>query len=183
MLKVTNCFKCDLCNDRRSIVNASGDVDNCKIMFIGEAPGSTEDRLGLPFVGKAGKFLDTLFRHFDINRERGIVITNVIRCRPPANRPPTLYEINSCFPYLEYEVEECKPKVIVALGNTSLRSIMGNSDAMISRFRGKYLIRKDTIFFFTYHPSYILKNKENAKIFNEFYNDMKFISKLYKLLM
>ena len=181
---ITNCFKCDdLCVNRRHIVNPSGDFTNCKLMFIGEAPGSTEDRLGLPFVGKAGKLLDRMFKHFNIDRSKGIIINNTIKCQPPGNRTPYIREINNCFPYLMAEVKLYNPKVIIGLGNTALKTITGEENAMISRYRGKYIINNDIVYFFTYHPAYILKNEDNHKIFNEFYNDFKFISKLYKLLM
>jgi len=179
---ITKCFKCDLCLGRRNIVNPSGDLTNCKILFIGEAPGSTEDRLGLPFVGKAGKLLDRMFGLMNMNRNRGIVITNVIKCQPPNNRPPTNIEINLCFPYLQSEIEELNPTLIVGMGNTALKAITGETTNRISKWRGKYIIQDNRIFYFTYHPSYLLKNQEDDKIFKEFYSDFKFIQKMYTIL-
>ena len=178
---ITNCLKCDICRGRKNIVNASGDFTNCKIMFIGEAPGANEDKTGLPFVGKAGKLLDTMINYYGMYRDKGIVITNVIKCRPPGNRTPMLNEINNCLPYLEDEIKTYNPKVIVLLGTTAMKIVIGNSD-IISKRRGTYLIYDNRIFFFTYHPSYILKNIDNDKIIRQYSNDFNFISKLYNYM-
>jgi len=152
-------------------------------MFIGEAPGATEDKTGLPFVGKAGKLLDRFLKHFEMDRNKYIVINNVIKCRPPGNRTPMLNEINNCFPYLIDELNTYNPKVVVLLGTTAMKSVLGDTTDIISKKRGTYIIDNGRVYFFTYHPSYLLKNKDNSKIFNEFYADMKYISKLYKLLI
>ena len=180
---IYNCLKCDICRGRKNIVNASGDFTNCKIMFIGEAPGATEDKTGIPFTGKAGQLLNKFFNHFGIDRNKGIVINNVIKCRPPGNRTPMVNEVNNCFPYLENEIKTYNPKVIVLLGTTAMKVILGDTADIISKKRGTYLIADNRIFYFTYHPSYLLKNKENTKIFDEFYNDMKYVSKLYKIAL
>ena len=179
---ITNCLKCDICRGRKNIVNASGDFTNCKIMFIGEAPGATEDKTGKPFVGKAGQLLDRMLKHFEMSRDKHIVINNVIKCRPPGNRTPFINEVNNCFPYLISEIKEYNPKLVVLLGSTAMKSVLGDTSDIISKRRGTYEIIDNRIYFFTYHPSYILKNKENDKIFDQFYSDFKFIKRLYKQL-
>lgn len=179
---ITNCLKCDICRGRKNIVNASGDFTNCKIMFIGEAPGANEDKTGLPFVGKAGKLLDKFLKAVDLDRNKGIVINNVIKCRPPGNRTPMINEINNCLPYLENEIKTYNPKVIVLLGTTAMQSVLGITSDKISKRRGTYIINDNKIYFFTYHPSYVLHNLDNDKIIKQYYNDFLFISKLYKLV-
>ena len=90
-------------------------------MFIGEAPGAEEDRLGVPFVGRSGKLLDNLLLE-EMNMDRSACyISNVVKCRPPENRDPKSEEIESCRPYLETQLEIIKPRVIVTLGNFATR--------------------------------------------------------------
>ena len=114
--EVSECTKCSLARHRKQPVFGTGSV-NADLMFIGEAPGAEEDRLGVPFVGRSGKLLDNLLLE-EMNMDRSACyISNVVKCRPPENRDPKSEEIESCRPYLETQLEIIKPRVIVTLGN------------------------------------------------------------------
>lgn len=105
------------------------------LMFVGEAPGFHEDRLGKPFVGAAGKLLDGLLESIGLDRT-GCVICNVIKCRPPNNRNPEPDEIETCTPYLKAQIEFIKPTVIVTLGNFATRFLLARQIS-ITRVRGQ----------------------------------------------
>ena len=116
----------------------AGNAD-ADLMFIGEAPGANEDRLGLPFVGRAGKLLDKLLG--EIGLERGdVFIANTLKCRPPGNRDPHPNEIESCSGYLRSQVELIEPKVICTLGNFSTKLLRGDPTG-ISRLHGQDEVR------------------------------------------
>jgi DNA polymerase len=151
---------CNLKNTAASTVFSQGN-NNAQIMFIGEAPGADEDRLGAPFVGRCGKLLDKMFDAIKIKRE-DCFITNVLPWRPPGNRAPTDEEIAICLPFLIRQIELIKPKYIVLLGGIALKSVMETDDT-ISRARGKwmeYSISDDckANVVATYHPSYLLRS-------------------------
>jgi uracil-DNA glycosylase len=128
------CVRCPLHQTRTQVVFGAGNAD-AELMFIGEAPGANEDRLGLPFVGQAGKLLDKLLG--EIGLERGDVwICNVLKCRPPGNRDPQPNEIESCQGYLRSQVELIEPKLICTLGNFSTKLLRGDSTG-ITRLHGQ----------------------------------------------
>jgi uracil-DNA glycosylase len=132
------CTRCPLHETRTKVVFGAGDA-NADLMFTGEAPGANEDRLGLPFVGQAGKLLDKLLE--EIGMERGQVwICNVLKCRPPANRDPLPNEIEACQDYLHQQVELIQPTVICTLGNFSTKLLRGDSTG-ISRLHGREEVR------------------------------------------
>lgn len=113
--QVLVCAKCDLHKTKTNYVFGEGNV-TAKILFVGEAPGANEDKLGRPFVGRAGKILDELLA--GANLERGdIYICNILKCRPPNNRNPLPLEIEACTPYLNKQIDFITPKVICTLGN------------------------------------------------------------------
>jgi len=116
-----NCRKCNLWESRTNAVFGDGPT-NAKVMLIGEAPGFHEDQQGKPFVGRAGKFLDELFKVANLKREN-VYITNVVKCRPPNNRDPTDEEIKACYPYLDFQINYIKPKTIITLGRHASRII------------------------------------------------------------
>lgn len=120
--KIIACKKCELYKTRKNPVVGEGNK-KAKIMFIGEAPGFNEDRLGRPFVGKAGKVFDELLKSIDLKREE-VYITNILKCRPPNNRNPTKKEIIACAPYLDEQIKIIKPKKICCLGNFSTKYIL-----------------------------------------------------------
>jgi DNA polymerase len=129
-----DCTRCPLHQTRTNVVFGAGDAD-ADLMFVGEAPGRTEDELGLPFVGQAGKLLDKLLG--EIGLERGdVFVCNTLKCRPPGNRDPQPMEIEACRDYLERQVELIQPKVIATLGNFSTKLLRGDPTG-ITRLHGQ----------------------------------------------
>lgn len=164
---IENCNKCKLCTNRSNIVFGQGKKD-ADIMFIGEGPGADEDAQGIPFVGKAGKLMNMAFEGLGINRDE-VYIANIVKCRPPQNRVPEQDEADSCLNYLRNQVILVKPKIIVLLGSTALKNILGK-DLSITSCRGKWIERKGIYYMPTWHPAALLRD-ENKKI--EFWNDLK----------
>jgi uracil-DNA glycosylase family 4 len=132
------CVRCPLHQTRTNVVFGAGNAD-AELMFIGEAPGANEDRLGLPFVGQAGKLLDTLLEEIGLERT-DVWICNTLKCRPPGNRDPHPNEIASCQPYLRKQVDLIEPTVICTLGNFSTKLLRADS-AGISRLHGREEVR------------------------------------------
>jgi DNA polymerase len=129
------CVRCqELAATRRSVVFGAGNAD-AELMFIGEAPGASEDEQGLPFVGRAGKLLDTLLEEIGMAR-RDVFIANVLKCRPPGNRDPLPVEIENCREYLYRQVELILPRVICSLGNFSTK-LLRSDPTGITRLHGK----------------------------------------------
>jgi DNA polymerase len=129
-----HCTDCALHQTRTTVVFGAGNAD-ADLMFVGEAPGANEDRLGLPFVGQAGKLLERLLE--EIGMARGDVwICNVLKCRPPGNRDPLPQEIEACQGYLRSQVELIEPVVICTLGNFSTKLLRGDPTG-ISRLHGR----------------------------------------------
>ena len=110
---IQNCQKCKLCKGRQNIVFGVGNK-NARIMFIGEGPGADEDRLGEPFVGRAGKLMNMAFQMLGIKREE-VYIANIVKCRPPSNRNPEEDECIACMDYLRNQVLLVKPEIVVLL--------------------------------------------------------------------
>lgn len=164
---IINCKKCKLCQNRTNIVFGTG-KKNAKVMFIGEGPGADEDREGEPFVGKAGKLMNEAFKGLGINREE-VYIANIVKCRPPSNRVPEEDEAEACLNYLRNQVILVKPKIIVLLGSTALKNILGKEYG-ITNARGKWIEKKGIMYMPTWHPAALLRD-ENKKI--EFWNDLK----------
>jgi uracil-DNA glycosylase len=132
------CTRCALHQTRTQVVFGSGNAD-AELMFIGEAPGAHEDRMGLPFVGQAGKLLDKLLG--EIGMERGdVFVCNVLRCRPPDNRDPHPKEIEACQEYLFRTVDLTEPTVVCTLGNFSTKLLRADSTG-ISRLHGREEVR------------------------------------------
>lgn len=120
--EINECCKCSLIQTRINTVPGEGNL-NASVMFIGEAPGASEDAQGRPFCGKAGSVLDELLSVAGLKRE-DIFIGNILKCRPPKNRNPKDDEIELCTPYLDRQIEFIKPKIICCLGNFSTSYIM-----------------------------------------------------------
>ena len=155
---------------RTNLVFGEGNPDT-KLMFVGEAPGQDEDRLGRPFVGRSGKLLDKVFDLAGINRP-DIFISNVVKCRPPGNRKPLENEIDTCTNLLLFnQIKIIKPRVICTLGATALQGILNNYEVKISQVRGRPIIADnlpEIIIMPTYHPAYILRNpKEFTTLFED----------------
>ena len=154
--QVIDCKKCDLSKTRTNAVPGKGNFHS-DVIFIGEAPGRSEDNKGEPFIGAAGKKLSLALETAGIKREE-VYITNVVKCRPPNNRVPNVEERETCKDYLEKEISIIKPKIICILGNTAFNSLLGGSE--IIKFRGKTIQRKGQIYFMTIHPAATIYNQE-----------------------
>ena len=170
---VKQCRKCRLCETRKNVVFGVGNRE-ADIMFIGEGPGADEDAQGEPFVGKAGKLMNMAFDMLGVKREE-VYIANIVKCRPPNNRNPQDDEAENCLDYLRNQVILVKPKIIVLLGSTALKNILGKEYG-ITASRGKWLERKGILYMPTWHPAALLRD-ENKKI--DFIKDLKQVIKRY----
>ena len=131
-----NCQRCKLAKQgRKQIVFGTGDP-HAELMFIGEGPGADEDAQGLPFVGRAGQLLNNMIGAMGLKREQ-VYIANIVKCRPPGNRTPERDECDTCSPFLMRQINVIRPKVIVALGATAAKNLLGMNDSMAS-MRGKF---------------------------------------------
>ena len=153
------CSKCVLRSTCNQVVPGEGSAE-AEIMFIGEGPGQKEDELGRPFVGAAGKFLDEMLGAIKLKRE-DIYIANVVKCRPPQNRDPFPQEAESCWPWLERQIEIINPKLVVTLGRHSMERFLPNQK--ISKIHGKAMRREISglgkrVFYALYHPAAALYN-------------------------
>lgn len=164
---IVNCNKCKLCTNRTNIVFGVGNKE-ADIMMIGEGPGADEDKQGEPFVGKAGQLMNKALTGLGIKREE-LYIANIVKCRPPSNRVPEQDEAEACLNYLRNQVILVKPKIIVLLGSTALKNILGK-EYSITAMRGKWIEQKGLYYMPTWHPAALLRD-ENKKI--EFWNDLK----------
>jgi DNA polymerase len=147
--EINNCKKCDLCKTRKRAVPGEGPL-NAKIMILGQAPGSEEDKTGRPFVGRAGRFLDRLLEIAGIKREEAF-ITSPIKCFPPKNRRPKREEIKACLPYLKKQIEIINPQKLILLGQVAFCLFFPKE--RLSDLRGRWLKREDREFFVTFHPA------------------------------
>lgn len=170
---IANCKKCKLCQNRTNIVFGIGNK-NANIMLIGEGPGADEDKQGIPFVGKAGQLMNKAFEGLGIDRGK-VYIANIVKCRPPANRVPENDETEECLNYLRNQVILVKPKIIVLLGNTALKNILGK-EYSITAVRGKWIEHKGILYMPTWHPAALLRD-ETKKI--EFWKDLKQVVEKY----
>jgi DNA polymerase len=147
--EITTCQKCTLAESRKKTVPGAGPID-AEIMLIGEGPGFHENEQGLPFVGQAGKFLDELLGTAGLAR-KDVFITNVVKCRPPGNRDPQPDELSACRQYLERQIAEIDPFVIVTLGRFSMADYFPNT--RISQIHGKPAWREGRFIVPMYHPA------------------------------
>lgn len=156
--EVKACTKCSLWRNRKNAVPGEGNP-NAKVMFIGEAPGYWEDIKGRPFVGAAGKFLDSLLAEAGLLRGQ-VFIGNVLKCRPPGNREPAPAEIEACTPFLDRQIRAIQPRLIVTLGNYSTAYIFAKAGLPfngITEARGRFYQAKvlglAVVVFPTLHPA------------------------------
>ncbi len=191
---VATCRACGLCEGRTQAVFGVGSR-SAEWMVVGEAPGETEDRLGQPFVGQAGKLLDAMLAAIGLSRRaeiaidseagvadqaslerrndpinvnsRGVYIANVIKCRPPGNRNPEPFEVTQCEHYLRRQVALVRPRVILALGRFAVQSLLDTSEP-IGRLRGRVHHYQGVPVIVTYHPAYLLRAPlEKAKAWQD----------------
>jgi len=152
---VRACTKCSLHATRTQAVPGVGPCP-ADVMIVGEAPGFNEDRQGEPFVGPAGKLLDTLLNRIGLSRG-DVYITNVLKCRPPQNRDPMPNEAEACEPYLQRQLGLIKPKVVLVLGRHALERLLPGQGS-ISRIHGSLVLRGDIAYVPLYHPAAALHN-------------------------
>ncbi len=153
---VAACTACGLCRSRNRAVPGVGDR-RAEWLFVGEGPGAEEDAKGEPFVGQAGKLLDSMLAALGMRRDANVYIANVVKCRPPNNRTPEPAEAEACRPYLERQIALIRPKLIVALGKSAASLLLG-TDATIASLRGRRHRYGETPLVVTYHPAYLLRN-------------------------
>ncbi len=155
---IQGCLKCALGPGRIHFVFGEGDP-RAGLMFIGEGPGRDEDLQGRPFVGKAGELLDKMIGALGMTRAQAH-IANVVKCRPPDNRTPMPEEAAACLGYLRRQIELIQPKVIVTLGATPLRELLGKKDG-ITKVRGQWMRLemggRSIPVMPTFHPAYVLR--------------------------
>lgn len=165
--KALQCMQCSLHKTRKRVVFGAGNL-KAELMFVGEAPGYDEDVQGLPFVGRAGSLLTKIIEAMGYKREE-VYIANILKCRPPDNRPPRPDEIEQCEPYLLAQIGAIQPKVIVALGNFAAQTLL-KTDRKVSGMRGIFHEYQGVRLMPTYHPAYLLRNPNDKKLV---WDDMK----------
>jgi uracil-DNA glycosylase family 4 len=153
---VADCRACGLCKQRKQAVFGVG-AQAGPWLFVGEGPGADEDEQGEPFVGQAGRLLDSMLAAIGCRRGVDSYIANVVKCRPPGNRTPTTEEAAACAPYLDRQIELVAPRLIVALGKTAAMRLL-NTDASLGSLRGRAHSYRGIPLVVTYHPAYLLRN-------------------------
>tara|TARA_Y100001949_G_scaffold119298_1_gene101387 strand:+ start:3026 stop:3679 length:654 start_codon:yes stop_codon:yes gene_type:complete len=160
---ICNCEKCDLHKSRTNFVFGEGDK-NASLLLIGEAPGAQEDLEGRPFVGRSGKLLDKILKAIDRDRFNDTYICNILKCRPPENRNPSLSEVDKCKPYLNHQIKLINPKLIVTLGLVAASTLLGK-DSSLKDMRNNIFYYMNYPVLVTYHPAFLLRSpsfKRNA---------------------
>lgn len=152
---VMSCERCSLREKRKSIVFGEGSL-KADIMFIGEGPGAREDETGRPFVGPAGKLLDSMLSEIGLLR-KDVFIANTVKCRPPGNRDPKPEERQACMEYLRAQVAFIKPKVLVCLGRIAAGVIL-NREVRMTKEHGIFIKVKNFYIMPTFHPAALLHN-------------------------
>lgn len=153
---VRECRRCALCEQRKQAVFGVGHA-SAPWLFVGEGPGADEDEKGEPFVGQAGKLLDSMLAALRLARGREVYIANVVKCRPPGNRVPLPEEAAACAPFLDRQIALIRPKIIVALGKTAAIRLTGN-EGSLAGLRGKLHDYRGIPLVISYHPAYLLRN-------------------------
>ena len=172
------CQRCKLGATRKNLVFGVGNP-NARLVFVGEGPGADEDAQGEPFVGDAGKMLNRIIAAMELKREE-VYICNVVKCRPPQNRPPEGDEVSACSPFLLRQLASVKPEVIVALGTSAAQALLQTKVA-ISKLRSKFHNFHGIPLMPTYHPSYLLRTGGNSDSFWSVWDDMTQVLQLLKL--
>ena len=163
------CRRCSLCEDRTNVVIGCGNK-NADLMFVGEAPGATEDETGIPFTGRAGKLFDKFLVACDINRDE-VYIANILKCRPPKNRDPKPEEQDACIDWLRQQVKLVRPKFIVCLGRIAAMRLI-KEDFRITKEHGVWFKKGNLEMCALYHPSLLLRDPTKREAM---YLDMKMI--------
>ncbi len=162
--EVVVCSKCRLCETRKNAVPGEG-LGSSRIIFIGEAPGEHEDVQGRPFVGAAGKLLTELLASIGLRRE-DVYIANIVKCRPPNNRPPRKDEAAACRPYLDRQISLIAPRIICPMGNSAIHALM-DSEKSVTDLHGMPFEIGEVTFFPMYHPAAALYTFQLRKVMEE----------------
>jgi DNA polymerase len=165
------CTRCPLSRGRTQIVFGEG-AEHARLVFVGEGPGFEEDRSGRPFVGAAGALLDKIVSAMGVTRET-VYIANIVKCRPPGNRNPTVDEIAACLPFLKRQLAAIRPQVICALGSVAARSLL-ETETPISRLRGQFHEVMGIAVMPTFHPAYLLRSPDRKR---DVWHDMQLVMK------
>lgn len=173
-----DCQRCKLGATRKNLVFGIGNP-HARLVFVGEGPGADEDAQGEPFVGDAGKMLNRIIAAMELKRE-DVYICNVVKCRPPQNRPPESDEVEVCSPFLLRQIASVKPEVIVALGASAAHALL-QTKVPISKLRSKFHDFHGIPLMPTYHPSYLLRTGGNSDSFWSVWDDMTQVLQLLKL--
>ena len=171
------CAKCPLRGGCTQVVVGQGPV-RTPIMLIGEGPGQDEDLQGIPFVGRAGQLLNKILEAAEIPRE-AVLITNVVKCRPPQNRLPLPDEVRACRSYLEQQIQLVRPKIIVCLGSLATQTVI-DPKARITKARGQWFVRDGIRIMATFHPAALLRNPNYKR---PTWEDFKMIRDAYKEIL
>ncbi len=168
------CRRCGLCETRHNVVFGVGN-ERAEVMLIGEGPGEQEDLQGIPFVGPAGKLLDSMLEMIDLDRNR-VYIANIVKCRPPRNRDPKPDEQEACREWLEKQINLVNPKIIVCLGRIAACAVISES-FRITREHGQWFDRYGRRIMATYHPSALLRDVSKRP---EAFSDLRILRKEIK---
>jgi DNA polymerase len=171
-----SCRACPLCEGRHNLVFGVGN-EHADLMFIGEGPGEQEDLQGLPFVGPAGKLLDSMLEMIDLDRSM-VYIANIVKCRPPRNRDPQADEMAACRGWLDRQIALVDPRLIVCLGRISAMALI-REDFRITREHGLWFDRDGRHILATFHPSALLRDPSRRP---EAFMDLREIRKEYRAL-
>ena len=171
-----SCRACPLCEGRHNLVFGVGN-EHADLMFVGEGPGEQEDLQGVPFVGPAGKLLDSMLEMIDLDRSR-IYIANMVKCRPPHNRDPQASEMAACRAWLDRQIALVDPKLIVCLGRISAMALI-REDFRITREHGLWFDKDGRRILATFHPSALLRDPSRRP---EAFMDLREIRKEYRTL-
>jgi uracil-DNA glycosylase family 4 len=168
--RVAACTRCALCSTRTQTVFGVGN-QQAEWLVVGEAPGAEEDRQGEPFVGRAGQLLNSMLRAIGLAREQ-VYIANVLKCRPPGNRDPTLAEAAECLPFLEQQIALLKPKIMLAVGRIAAQNLL-RTDVTLGRLRQQvhHFGLSQVPLVVTYHPAYLLRTPTDKR---KAWEDLKF---------
>ncbi len=172
------CQRCKLGATRKNLVFGVGNP-RARLVFVGEGPGADEDAQGEPFVGDAGRMLNRIIAAMEIKRE-DVYICNVVKCRPPQNRPPESDEVSTCYPFLLRQLNSIRPEAIVALGTSAAQALL-QIKVPISKMRGKFHDFHGMPLMPTYHPSYLLRTGGNSDSFWSVWDDMIQVLRLLNL--
>ncbi|MBM4354875.1 MAG: uracil-DNA glycosylase [Deltaproteobacteria bacterium] len=155
------CRRCPLASGRRNVVFGDGS-SRARVMFIGEGPGSQEDERGLPFVGRAGQLLSRMLAAAGIDRKE-VYITNIVKCRPPLNRDPSVEENAACRPFLNRQLELIAPQIVVCLGRVSATSLLPEA-VNLGAVRGTVHKLGSAELLVMYHPAYLLRTPSRKNV-------------------